>query len=221
MHTQNSTLVNQRDSILSTHTVLRNTYMLLGLTLLFSGAIAYFSMVIGAQPVGPILMIAGFFGLMLLTQALRNSAWGLVAVFAFTGFMGYTLGPMLNMFMHTFSNGAQMITTALVATGGIFLGLSAYVLTTKKDFSYMGGFLTIAMIAVMVGLILAMFMPALTIFMSMAVVVIMSAMILFQTSMIINGGERNYISATVSLYLSLYNLFIHLLNLFAILSGRD
>lgn len=221
MQQRESSLTHQKESTLSTHTVLRNTYLLLSMTLIFSGAIAYIAMITNARPVGPILFLVGAFGLMFLTQALSKTAWGLLSVFAFTGFMGYTLGPILNIYLHAYVNGAQLISTALGATGIIFLGLSAYVVTSKKDFSYMGGFLVVFGLALMVGVFLSFFMPAMSIFISMAFVLFASAMIMFQTSMIINGGERNYIMATVSLYVSIYNLFISLLRVLSAFSGRN
>ena len=221
MYQRENSLTQQKDSILSINSVLRNTYLLLSLTLIFSGAMAYFAMVTGAQPVGPILFLVGAFGLMFLTQTLSHSSWGLLSAFAFTGFMGYTLGPILNLYLQAYANGAQLITTSLFATGVTFLGLSAYVLISKKDFSYMGGFLTVMGITLMIGIFLSLFMPALSILMSMGFVLFASAMIMFQTSMIINGGERNYIMATISLYVSIYNLFISLLRILAAFSGRD
>lgn len=221
MHQRESSLTQKKESILSTHAVLRNTYLLLSLTLIFSGAIAYIAMVTNAQPVQPILFLVGAFGLMFLTQATSKSSWGLLSVFLFTGFMGYTMGPMLNHYIQAYANGTQLITTALGATGVIFLGLSAYVLTTKKDFSYMGGFMVVFGLTLMIGVFLSFFIPAISILISMGFVLFASAMIMFQTSMIINGGETNYIMATVSLYVSIYNLFLSLLRILSAFSGRN
>ncbi len=212
-----------RESLLATHKVLRNTYMLLGLTFLFSAFCAYMSFSFNARPINPILFIIGAYGLMFLTHSLRNSALGLIAVFAFTGFMGYTLGPIVNMYVSHFSNGAQLVGTALGGTGLIFFGLSGYALTTRKDFSYLGGFVFIAVMLVFLAMIGNLFfqIPALALGISAAFVLISSAVILMQTSQIINGGETNYISATVTLFVSIYNLFLSLLNLLSAFSGRD
>ena len=219
-----SVLSRGRDSVLATNKVLRNTYLLLGLTFLFSAFTAYLAYASNARPMNPLMMIAGVYGLMFLTNALRNSVWGIASVFAFTGFLGYTLGPILNLYMHSFSNGAQLIATAMGGTGLIFFALSGYVLTTRKDFSYLGGFLFVAVMLAFLTMIANFFfqIPALSLGISAAFVLISSGLILKQTSEIINGGETNYISATVSLFVSIYNLFISLLNLLGAFSGdRD
>ena len=216
-------LIQGNESVLATHKVLRNTYLLLSLTFIFSAFMAYLSMVSGARPMNPLLMIVGVYGLMFLTQALRNSVWGLVSVFAFTGFLGYTLGPILSFYTTHFSNGPQLIATALGGTGMIFFALSGYVLTTKKDFSFLGGFLFIAMLVAFLAMIAGIFfkMPGLQLAISAAFVLISSGLILLQTSEIIHNGERNYISATVGLFASIYNLFVSLLQLLGAFSGRD
>jgi modulator of FtsH protease len=210
------------ESLLATHTVLRNTYWLLGLTLLFSAAMAGFAMVTNAKP-NFLLTIVGVYGLMFLTSALRNSGWGLLAAFAFTGFMGYTLGPILNMVLHNFANGSQILMTALGATGVIFFALSAYVLTTRKNFSYLGGFLFVGVMVAFLASLGGLFfnIPALHLAVSAAFVLLSSGLILFHTSNIINGGERNYIMATISIYVALYNLFVSLLQLFSAFGGRN
>ena len=211
------------ESVLSSHKVLRNTYLLLSLTFLFSAFTAYLSFASGARPMNPLLMIVGVYGLMFITQALRNSVWGLVSVFAFTGFLGYTLGPLLSHYMTAFSNGPQLIATALGGTGVIFFALSGYALTTKKDFSFLGGFLFVGMMVAVLAMIAGIFfqIPALQLAISAAFVLISSGLILFQTSEIIHNGETNYISATVGLFVSIYNLFLSLLNLLGAFSGRD
>ncbi|MFN3235172.1 MAG: Bax inhibitor-1/YccA family protein [Gammaproteobacteria bacterium] len=211
------------ESLIATHTVLRNTYLLLSLTLLFSAATAVFAMVTNAQPMGFLLSLVGMFGLLFLTMALRNSPWGLVSVFAFTGFIGYMLGPMLNLYIQQFSNGGTLIALALGTTGVAFLGLSAIALTTKKDFSTMGKFLFIGLLVVIVASIANIFfkVPAVYLAISSATVFIACGLILYDTSRIIHNGETNYIMATISLYLDLYLLFVNLLNLFAAFSGRD
>jgi modulator of FtsH protease len=223
MHRDDIVVRRGHESILATNKVLRNTYMLLGLTFMFSALCAYFAMVSNAQPMNVLLLIVGMYGLMFLTQALRNSVWGLVSVFAFTGFLGYTLGPILNFYIASLQNGGQIIMTALGATGIIFFSLSGYVLTTRKDFSYLGGFLFIGVMMALLAMIAGIFfqIPALHLAISALFVLISSGLILFQTSMIINGGERNYIMATVSLFVSIYNLFISLLNILSALSGRE
>lgn len=218
-----STLSRNEASLLATHKVLRNTYLLLSMTFLFSAFTAYMSFAMGGRPMSPLLMIGGVYGLMFLTNSLRNSPWGILSVFAFTGFLGYTLGPILNLYMHHYSNGTQLIATALGGTGLIFFALSGYTLTTRKDFSYMGGFLFVAVMVAMLAMIANIFfqMPMLNLAISAAFVLISSGLILFQTSEIIHGGETNYISATVSLFVSIYNLFISLLNLLGAFSGRE
>lgn len=224
MNRNDVTILNQHgESILATNRVLRNTYLLLSLTFFFSAFTAWAAYAIGAKPMNPILMIVGVYGLMFLTQYLRNSPLGLISTFAFTGFMGYTLGPILGMMMASYSNGAQIIMTALGGTGMIFFALSGYVLTTRKDFSFLGGFLFVGVMIAVLGMIAGIFfqIPALQLMISAAFVLISSGLILFQTSEIIHGGETNYISATIGLYVSIYNLFVSLLQLLSAFSGRD
>lgn len=207
--------------ILATNKVIRNTYILLSMTVLFSAFTAAISMVTNLQ-IPLFLIIIGYFGLLYLTSATANSSMGLISVFLFTGFMGLTLGPILNATIQGFSNGSQIVTAALASTGAIFFGLSGYAMTTRKNFSYLGGFLAVG-ITVAIVASLAMFffyIPALDLVLSAAIVLLMSGFILFETSQIIHGGQRNYIMATVSLYVSLFNLFINLLRLFALLAGR-
>ncbi|MBX9702544.1 MAG: Bax inhibitor-1/YccA family protein [Silvanigrellaceae bacterium] len=216
-------LSSSKESVLSTNKVLRNTYILLSVTFLFSAFMAYVAMASQAKPMNIFVMLVGVYGLMFLTQALKNSAWGILAVFAFTGFLGYTLGPILNFYIANFSNGHQLIATALGGTGMIFFGLSAYSLITRKDFSFLSGFLFVAVMVAVLAMIAGIFfqIPALQLVISAAFVLISSGLILFQTSAIIHGGETNYISATVSLFVSIYNLFVSLLQLLSAFSGRD
>ncbi|MFT6955150.1 MAG: modulator of FtsH protease [Halieaceae bacterium] len=210
------------ESVLSTNKVLKNTYMLLGMTLLFSGLTAGMSMAIGL-PHGAalILMLVGF-GLLFVVHKMADSSKGLIAIFAFTGVMGAALGPMLNHYM-AMPGGPALVMQALGGTGVVFFGLSAYALTTRKDFSYMGGFLMVGLLVAVVAMVANIFLniPALSLTISAAMVMIMSGLILFDTSRIINGGETNYIRATVSLYLDIYNLFIHLLHLLTAFGGDD
>lgn len=218
------TILSQRnESVLATNKVLRNTYLLLSMTFLFSALTAYAAFAWQVKPMNPLIMIVGVYGLMFLTHALRNSALGLISVFAFTGFLGYTLGPILNLMMTNFSNGSQLIATALGGTGIIFFALSGYALVTKKDFSFLGGFLFIGTMVALLAMIAGIFfqIPALHLAISAAFVLISSGLILFQTSEIIHGGETNYISATVALFVSIYNLFVSLLQLLSAFSGRD
>ncbi|MFZ6692634.1 Bax inhibitor-1/YccA family protein [Undibacterium sp. SXout20W] len=194
--------------------VLRNTYMLLSMTLLFSALTAGLTVAYAVPGPGSILTLVGYFGLLFATTKLRNSAWGILSVFALTGFMGYSLGPILSHYLHL-PGGATIVMTAMGMTGLIFLGLSAYVLVSKRDFSFMGGFLMAGMIVVLVASLGAIFfqIPALSLTISAVIVLLMSGMILFETSNIINGGETNYIMATVNLYVTLFNLFVSLLQL--------
>ncbi len=210
------------ESILATNSVIRNTYILLSLTLLFSGVTAGIAMVTNAPPLGLVTLVV-YFGLFFLTNALRNSAWGIVSVFALTGFMGFTLGPILNMYMQAFANGSQLIMTALGGTGMIFLGLSGYALTTRTNFSYMAGFMAAASMVLLFAIVLSLFFnsPILQLAISCGFMLFSSAMILFETSNIINGGERNYIMATISLYLAIYNLFISLLQILGAFNNRN
>ncbi|WP_039046169.1 Bax inhibitor-1 family protein [Plesiomonas shigelloides] len=211
-------VITQREtSLLSTHKVLRNTYFLLGLTLAFSAAVATTSMLMGWPRPGMILTLVGFYGLFFLTQRYANSAKGLIATFALTGFMGYTLGPLLGMFLK--AGAGDVILTALGGTALVFFSCSAYVLTTRKDMSFMGGMLTAGAIALLVLMVAGIFlqMPAMHLAISALFVLFSSGMILFETSNIIHGGETNYIRATVSLYVSLYNLFVSLLSILGIM----
>ncbi len=210
------------DSVLSTNKVLKNTYLLLGMTLAFSALCAGISMAVGLPPVaGLVLSLIGL-GLLFVVQKMADTSKGLPAIFAFTGVMGAALGPMLHAYL-SMPGGPALVMQALGGTAIVFFGLSAYALTTRKDFSYMGGFLMVGLIVVLVAIIANIFLhiPALSLAISAAVVLIMSGLILFDTSRIIHGGETNYIRATVGLYLSIYNLFIHLLSLLTALGGDD
>ena len=207
--------------ILATNKVLKNTYALLALTLLFSAATAGVSMTLNLPYFG-LMSLVGYIALLFLTAKFRDSGWGIFFVFMLTGFMGLTLGPILNAYLAT-ANGSQLVMTALGGTGAIFLALSGYVLTSRKDFSFMGGFLMVGiMVAFLAGLGAFIFsMPILSLAVSGMFVLLMSGMILYQTSEIIHGGETNYIMATVSLYISIYNLFLSLLHILGSFSGND
>ena len=205
-----------------TNKVVRNTYLLLTLTLITSAMAAGVAMVTGAQPVHWLLMLAVFIGMPFVISAVRNTVWALPLTFLFTGFMGYVLGPILTLYLGL-PNGGQIVLAAFATTALMFLGLSAYAITTRKDFSFMGGFLMVGMIVVLIAIVANIFMeiPALSLTISAAAVILMSGMILFDTSRMINGGETNYVMMTVSLFADIYVMFVHLLNLFAFLSGDN
>lgn len=218
---QERTVARPAGSALETNKVLRNTYALLSMTLLFSGVTAYIGMVTGFY-LGPFITLAVYFGLLFLTHKTANSAWGLLSVFLLTGFLGLTLGPLLNFYL-SLSNGPELIMTALGGTGVIFLGLSGYALVTRRDFGFLGGMLFVGiLIAFVAGLAAMIFdIPALSLAVSAMFVLLMSGLILFQTSQIIHGGETNYILATVTLYVAIYNLFVSLLHILGALSGDN
>jgi modulator of FtsH protease len=208
---------------LATNKVIKNTFVLLSMTLLFSAAVAGVSMAFNWPHPGMLLTLAGFFGLLFLTHRLANSAWGLAAVFALTGFMGLTLGPVIGKYLTAFSNGHELVMLAMGGTGIIFLGLAGYALTTRKDFSFMGGFLMVGVLVAFLGGIAAVIfsIPALALAVSAMFILLMSGMILYQVSALVHGGETNYILATVGLYVSIYNLFLSLLQLLGVFSGDE
>ncbi|MBT4518923.1 MAG: Bax inhibitor-1/YccA family protein [Halieaceae bacterium] len=210
------------DSVLSTNKVLRNTYMLLSMTLVFSAITAGISMAMGLGHGTALIMSLVGFGLLFVVNRTADSSKGIIAIFAFAGVMGASIGPMLNYYL-AMPGGPAIVMQALGGTAVMFFGLSGYALTTRKDFSYMGGFLMVGLLVAVVAMIANIFLhiPALSLTISAVVVLIMSGLILFDTSRIINGGETNYIRATVALYLDIYNLFIHLLHLLGALGGDD
>lgn len=211
----------QEESLLSTHKVLRNTYFLLGLTMAFSAVVAYISMSLNLPYPNLIVLLVGFYGLLFVTNRLANSAWGILAAFAFTGFMGYTIGPILNMYV---ARGMEeLIMLAFAGTAIVFFACSAYVLTTKKDMSFLSTAIFSLFIVLLLGIVASFFfqIPALAVGISALFVVFSTMTILYETSNIIHGGETNYIRATVSIYVSIYNLFISLLRLLSILSSDD
>jgi len=209
-------------SSIASHQVLRNTYALLSLTLLFSAGTAALGVALRLPAPGMLVTLAGYFGLLFLVNKVQNSGWAIPAVFALTGFMGYTLGPVLSMHL-ALPGGAQSIALALGATGATFLALSGWVLATKRDFSFMGGFLFAGMVVALLAGLGAMFfeLPALGLAVSAMVALLSAGLILFETSRIVNGGETNYVLATVSLFVSLFNLFTSLLSLFGWSGGKD
>lgn len=205
-----------------TSKVLRNTYALLALTLGFSGLVAFAAQQAGVPHPGILITLVGFYGLFFLTTKLRDSGWGLVSTFALTGFMGYTLGPILNRYLGL-ANGADLIVSAFAMTAIVFGGLSAYVLTTRKNMSFLSGFITVGFFVLLGGMLAAWLfeLSGLQLAISAGFVLFSSAAILWQTSEIIHGGERNYIMATISLYVSIYNLFLSLLQLLGFASSND
>ena len=203
--------------------VLRNTWKLLAMTLAFSALMAYTSMALNWPPLGPLLTLGGFFGLLILTNMLQNSAWGLVAVFALTGFMGVTVGPLINAYLSAFGNGHQLVMSAFGMTAVAFLGASGFALVTKKDFSFLAPFLFVGVLVAFVAALANLFLqiPALSLAVSAMFAVLSTGIILFQTQQIVRGGERNYITATVTLFVSIYNIFISLLQLFGFAFGEE
>ncbi len=202
--------------------VLRNTYALLAMTLLFSAATAAIGIALELPAPGIFLTLAGYFGLLFMVYKLKNSAWALAAVFALTGFMGYTLGPMLAKSL-ALPGGATAIAMALGTTGLVFLALSAWVLQTRRDFSFIGGFLFAGMIVALIAALAAVFLqlPALGLAVSVMVALLSVGLILFETSRILHGGETNYVLATVGLYVALFNLFVSLMSLFGMGGTED
>ena len=211
------------ESVLATNKLIRNTYTLLAMTLAFSALTAGLAMVTNMPPLHWLLTIGGYFGLLFLTAKCANSAMGLVCIFALTGFMGLTLGPIIGYYVHAFSNGPQLVMMAFGGTAAIFLGLSAYALTTKRDFSFLGGFLMVGiLVAFLAGIAALVFsIPALSLAVSAMFILLMSGFILFQTSQLVHEPNTNYIMATVGLYVSIYNLFTSLLFLFGMFGGDD
>ncbi len=216
------TISHSAESVVASNKVIRNTYLLLSMTLLFSALTAGLSMAFNLPHPGMIITLVGYFGLLFLTTKFRNSALGLLFVFALTGFMGLTLGPIVNAYLKL-PNGTELVMTAMGMTGAIFVGLSAYALTTRKDFSFMGSFLAAGiLVAFLAGLAAYFFdMSTLSLVVSGIFVLLMCGLILFETSSIIHGGETNYIMATVTLYISIYNLFLSLLQLLGVFNSND
>jgi modulator of FtsH protease len=223
MNPTGRTITHSQESILATNGVIRNTYILLSMTLLFSAATAGLSMLL-AMPTGTYLiaviasMVLGIFVL----PRTANSAAGIGVIFIITGLMGFGLGSILSLYL-ALPKGPEIIATAFGGTGVIFLGLSGYALTSKRDFSFMGGFLFAGMLVIVLAMLANIFlaMPALSLAVSAGVMLLMSGYILFDTSRLINGGETNYIMATYGLYLSIFNIFISLLNILGLMSGDD
>ncbi|KAB0286905.1 MULTISPECIES: Bax inhibitor-1/YccA family protein [Vibrio] len=210
-----------QESALQTNKVLRNTYALLSMTLLWSAVVAGISMAMNLPRPGLIIMLVGFYGLLFLTEKNRDNSMGLVFTFLFTGFLGYTIGPLLNAYI-----GAGMGDVVLTALGGTalsFMAASAYALTTKRDLSMMGGLMLSLFVVLVVGMIASFFIQStiLHLALSSLFIVFSTMAILMTTQGIIRGGETNYISATVTLYVSIYNIFISLLSILGIMGNDD
>jgi modulator of FtsH protease len=202
--------------------VLRNTYALLAMTLAFSGLVAFVSQQMRLPYPNIFVVLIGFYGLFFLTMKTRDSGWGLVSTFALTGFMGYTLGPILNMYLGM-PNGGSVIASAAAMTALAFFGLSAYALISRKDMTFLSGFLMAGFWILLGAVVLSFFVQisGLQLAISAGFVLFAAAAILFQTSAIVHGGEDNYIMATISLYVSIYNMFISLLQIFGFASSND
>jgi len=223
MSTRTTTITSRLDTAqISTSKVIRNTYTLLSLTLMFSGLVAGVSMALNLPHPGIMLTLVGYFGLLFAITRFRNQGLGIALVFALTGFMGYTLGPILNAYL-SLANGGSIIMMAMGSTGAIFLGLSGYALVSRKDFSFMGGFLVVGILVAFIAGLAAIFlqMPMLSLAVSSMFVLLMSGLILYQTSAIIHGGETNYVMATVTLFVSIFNLFTSLLHLLGFMGGEN
>ena len=212
-----------RPSVLETNKVLRNTYMLLAMTLVFSAVCAGVTMAVGLGRMPALFMSIGAIAMLwLVIPRVANKPSGIIWTFAFTGLLGGSLGPMLNFYLGL-PGGGEIVMQAMGGTALIFFALSAYVLTTKKDFSFMAGFLITGMLVLLVAVIANIFLqiPAMSLAISSAIIFIMSGFILFDTSRIIHGGETNYIMATISLYLNIYNIFVNLLSILGIMGSDD
>lgn len=213
-----------QESAIRANKVLRNTYWLLSMTLLFSAFTAFIAMQSGAGFINPILMIVVYIGLLFGINATKNSPMGIVLTFALTGLLGYTLGPILNMYIATFKNGSELIMMALGTTGAIFLGLSAIAMNPRRNFNRVGAFCAIGAIVALVAIVLNLFLqlPALALVISLVIAFISGGFILWQTNAIVRGEETNYILATVNIYVSLFNIFVTLLQFFGAIAGdRD
>ncbi|WP_394809108.1 Bax inhibitor-1/YccA family protein [Nitrosomonas sp.] len=203
--------------------MLRSTYMLLSLTLLFSGLTAALSMFMNMPPMTYMIsVIGGMVIAMFVLPRFANSSAGIGIVFLITGMLGFGLGPILSMYA-SLPNGGNIITLSLGGTGVIFMGLSAYALATRKDFSFLGGFLMVGFLLVLLAALANIFLqiPAMSLMISALVIMIMSGFILYDTSRIIHGGETNYVLATIGLYMTIFNIFISLLQILGIMGNDD
>ncbi|RTE87186.1 MULTISPECIES: Bax inhibitor-1/YccA family protein [Gammaproteobacteria] len=210
-----------RESTLAVNKVLRNTYTLLALSLAFSAVVAGISGMMNLPYPGFLITIVGFYGLLFAIHKTANSGAGIAFVFALTGFMGYTIGPILNMVVA--NGGADIVMVAMGGTALIFFALSGYILTTKKDMSFLGGMMVAGFFVLLIGIVANIFLqlPALSLALSCLFILFSSGAILMQTSEIVRGGERNYILATTTLFVSIYNIFVSLLSLLSAFGGDD
>ncbi|MBU2917773.1 Bax inhibitor-1/YccA family protein [Psychrosphaera sp. F3M07] len=208
-------------SVLQTNKVLRSTYSLLAMTLAFAAVVAGAAMAFNLPHPGLIITLVGFYGLLFLVHKTANSSTGLLSVFAFTGFLGYTLGPILNMVIG--NGGGEIVMTALGGTALTFFGVSAYALTTKRDLSFLNGMMMAGFWVLIVAVVANIFLqiPALSLAISSLFILFSSGAILLQTKAIVDGGERNYILATVTLFVSIYNIFLSLIHLLTAFGGND
>ncbi|PTN11026.1 Bax inhibitor-1/YccA family protein [Nitrosomonas aestuarii] len=223
MNQNYSTIGRKARSGIEINKVLRNTYMLLSLTLVFSGFTAAISMAMNMPPMTYLIsVIGGMVIAMFVLPRFAHSTAGIGIVFLITGLLGFGLGPILSMYA-SLPNGGNIIMLSLGGTGVIFMGLSAYVLTTRKDFSFLGGFLMVGFLLVLLAAVANIFLaiPAMSLMISAVVIMLMSGFILHDTSRIIHGGETNYILATIGLYMTIFNIFISLLQILGIMGGDD
>ncbi len=223
MNQNYSTVMRSTSSAVLTNKVLRNTYLLLSLTLLFSGLTAVLSMFLNMPPMTYLIsVIGGMVIAMFVLPRFANSTAGIGIVFLITGLLGFGLGPILTMYA-SLPNGSNIITISLAGTGVIFMGLSAYALVTRKDFSFLGGFLMVGFLLILLAALANIFLqiPAMSLMISAAVILIMSGFILYDTSRIIHGGETNYVLATIGLYMTIFNIFISLLQILGIMGNDD
>ena len=213
-------LARSAEAAIPVNKVLKNTYLLLSMTLAFSAFAAYLSF--NAPPLSPWIFLIGAYGFLFAAHALANSSWGLLTTFGFTGFIGYGIGPLIGYLLSS-QSGSEIVLTALSGTAFIFFGLSGWVLASQKDFSFLRGFIAAGCLVLIAAIIISLIwpMPALQLAMSVGFMCFSSAIILYQTSEIIHGGERNYILATITLYVSIYNIFMSLLHLLMAFSGDD
>ena len=204
-------------NVATSNKVLRNTYHLLSATLLFSAAMAFASMALNLPHPGILITLVGFYGLLFLIHRTRDSGYGLLLCFALTGFMGYTLGPILSHYLAFIDNGGQLIVLAFASTAALFLALSFYGATTGRDLSFLGGFLLAGLVVMLISILANLFLqiPLLHLAINAVMVPLMSVLIVYETNMIVKGHQTNYILATVSLFVAIYNLFLSLLNLLA------
>lgn len=202
--------------------ILRQTYMLLGMTLAFSAAMTAVAVSVNAQPMNWIVSLVVMIGLLFAVQAKRNSVWALPLVFAFTGWMGWSLGPMVNFVLGS-AGGMGILFNATAGTAVTFFALSAYAITSGRDFTFMRGFLMTGLVVCLLAIVAGFFfqIPGMQLAISGALILLAAGFILFDTSNIVNGGETNYIMATVALYVNIYMLFSNLLAIMGVMGGDD